>query len=169
MCRGFVIALLCCAALLARASDPASTLVDHPTIKLIVDGKPSDVFDQAALAAMPRASINATAKDEAPTAWQGVPLYNIVRRACVASDDALIGRALARFVRVTSATGQQVVFSAAELDPNYGNLNVILADRKDGKPLGQDGPYRLVVPKDTRSDRWLGHVTLIEVVDASTP
>ncbi|RDI99905.1 molybdopterin-binding protein [Dyella solisilvae] len=133
----------------------------------MVDGKPSDVFDQAALASMPQASVTAAAAGEQAGTWQGVALEDIVRRACVASGDALAGRALARLVRVTAANGDQVVFSAAELDPDFGNLQVILADRRDGKPLAEDVSFRLIVPKDKRADRWLRHVTTIEVMDAS--
>ena len=162
-----VAGLLGCPLWSAYAAGPVAAQVGHPAIKLMVDGKPSDVFDQAALAAMPQATVTAALAGEPPGTWQGVALEDIVRRACVASGDALAGRALARLVRVTAANGDQVVFSAAELDPDFGNVQVILADRKDGKPLTEDVSFRLVVPKDKRGDRWLRHVTTIEVMDAS--
>ncbi len=165
----WVYSCLFCIALSAYAAPPGAGLADHPTIKLVLDGKPADLLDQAALASMPRASVKAAAQDEQPSTWQGVALEDIVSRTCVASGDALAGRALARLIRVTTADGHQVVFSAAELHPDFGNTQVILADSRDGKPLAQDGPFRLIVPKDKRSDRWLSFVTTIEVVDASTP
>ena len=160
---------LACLALSAYAAGPATRPIDHPTIKLVLDGKPADLLDQAALASMPRASVTAAAPGEQPSIWQGVALEDIVSRTCVASGDALAGRALARLIRVTAADGDQVVFSAAELHPDFGNTQVILADSRDGKPLAQDSPFRLIVPKDRRSDRWMRFVTTIEVVDASTP
>jgi len=161
--------VLLCLALSSYATEPALGLVDHPTIKLVVDGKPSDVFDQAALAAMPRTTVSAAAKDEQPSTWQGVALEEFVRRTCVAANDALSGRALTRYVRVTGADGYQVVFSAAEIAADFGNIEVIVADARDGKPLSQDGPFRLIVPKDKRADRWVNHVTRIDVLDGSTP
>ena len=164
-----VFSFLCCLALSAYATEPASSLLDHPTIKLMLDGKPSDLLDRTALAALPRATVNAAAEGEPRSTWQGVALEDIVRRVCVASGDSLTGRALARLVRVTAADGYQVIFSAAELAPDFGDTEVILADAKDGKPLAQDGPFRLIVPKDKRTDRWVSHVTMIEVVDASSP
>ncbi|HEY2625039.1 MAG TPA: molybdopterin-dependent oxidoreductase [Dyella sp.] len=157
-----------CLALSAYATESAR-LADHPTIKLVLDGKPTYVLDQAALASMPRASAKAAAQGEPPSTWQGVALEDIVSRTCVASGDALMGRAMARLIRVTAADGHQVVFSAAELHPDFGNTQVILADSRDGRPLAQDNPYRLIVPTDKRSDRWVSYVTTIEVVDASTP
>jgi hypothetical protein len=160
---------LLCLALTAHAAEPSSTLADHPTIRLILDGKPSDVLDRASLAQMPRTTVKAAAPGEQPSTWQGVALKDIVSRTCVASGDAMTGRALARLVRVTTATGDQVVFGAAELHPDFGNAEVILADSKDGQPLAQNAPFRLIVPKDKRPGRWLTYVTTVEVLDASTP
>ncbi len=165
----WVFSLLLCFAALAPAAEPASGLVDHPSVKLMLDGKPSDTFNREALALMPRTTVQAAPNGEPPSTWQGVALEDIVRRTCVASGDSLSGRAIARLVRVTAANGYQVVFSATELDPDFGNVDVLLADTRDGKPLAQDGPFRLIVPKDKRSDRWVNQVTTIEVVDASTP
>jgi hypothetical protein len=164
-----VASCLLCLALSAYAAEPAPRPADQPTIKLVLDGKPTYVFDQAALASMPRASVKAAAPGEQPSTWQGVALEDIVSRTCVVSGDALMGRAMARLIRVTAADGHQVVFSAAELHPDFGDTQVILADSRDGKPLALDNPYRLIVPKDKRSDRWVSYVTTIEVVDASTP
>jgi len=166
---GGMFSLLLCLAAPAFGAGPVQVPVDHPSIKLVLDGKPSDTFDREALAMMPRTSVQAATNDGPSGTWQGVALEDIVRRTCVASGDALSGRAIARLVRVTAANGYQVVFSAAELDPDFGNVEVILADTRDGKPLMQGGPFRLIVPKDKRTDRWVDHVTMIEVVDASTP
>lgn len=166
---GWVFCLLLCLAAPAHGAAHATGLQDHPSVKLMLDGKPSDTFDREALALMPRTTVQAASNGEPSSVWQGVALEDIVRRTCVASGDSLSGRAIARLVRVTAANGYQVVFSATELDPDFGNVEVLLADTRDGKPLAQGGPFRLIVPKDKRSDRWVDHVTTIEVVDASTP
>ncbi|MHA6204961.1 molybdopterin-dependent oxidoreductase [Dyella soli] len=165
----FLASCLLCFACSAFAAEPAPNPPASPSIKLVLDGKPADRLDRAALALMPRATATAAAHGEQPATWQGVALQDIVRRTCVVSGDALVGRALARLVRVTGADGYQVVFSAAELDEDFGGAVVIVADSRDGKPLSQDGPFRLVVPKDKRPARWVRNVTTIEVVDASTP
>ncbi|WP_201313504.1 molybdopterin-dependent oxidoreductase [Dyella sp. EPa41] len=169
MRSGGMFSLLLCLATPVFGAGPVPGPADHPSIKLVLDGKPSDTFDREALALMPRTSVQAATNGGPPSTWQGVALEDIVRRTCVASGDALSGRAIARLVRVTAANGYQVVFSATELDPDFGNVEVLLADTRDGKPLAQDGPFRLIVPRDKRTDRWVDHVTTIEVVDASTP
>jgi len=140
-----------------------------PAIQLRLDGKPAYLIDEAALVTMRRVTVRAALPGGPVRSWQGVALEDIVRRTCVASDDALAGRALARFVRVSGADGSQVVFSAAELDDDFGGTAVILADRVDGQPLTNDGPFRLIVPHDRRGDRSMAQVTTVEVVDASTP
>jgi DMSO/TMAO reductase YedYZ molybdopterin-dependent catalytic subunit len=153
----------------AYAAQPAADPAGSQSIKLILDGKPGDLLDRAAMAALPRVTVTAAVQGEKSSVWQGVALEDIVRRTCVASDAALWGRAMARFVRVTGADGYQVVFGAAELHPEFGNVQVILADTRDGQPLSQGGPYRLVVPGDKRPDRWVQHVGSIEVQDAWAP
>jgi hypothetical protein len=164
-----VVTCLWLIALSAQAATPASNPPTEQPIRLMLDGKPGDVLDHAMMASLPRVTVTAAEQGEKPSTWQGVALQDVVRRTCVASDAALWGRALARFVRVTGSDGSQVIFSAAELDPEYGNARVILADTRDGLPLSQDGPYRLVVPGDKRADRWVRHVTTIEVMDAWAP
>ena len=64
------------------------------------------------------------------------------------------------------ADGYAVVFAFAELDPTLGDRRVHLVDRLDDKPLSaDDGPWRLVVPRDARGGRWVKQVTRISVVE----
>ncbi len=163
---GLIVSLLLWVALPVYAAGPVPMA---PSIRLMLDGKPGDVLDQKLMASLPRVTVNAAEPGEKPSTWQGVALQDVVRRTCVASDAALWGRAMARFIRVTGADGYQVVFGAAELDPDFGNVRAILADTRDGEALTQDGPYRLIVPGDKRAGRWVSHVTSIEVMDAWGP
>jgi hypothetical protein len=50
------------------------------------------------------------------------------------------------------------------VDAAFSNQVVLLADRRDGKPLLPDtGPLQIVVPNDRRAARWIRQVTAIEV------
>ena len=40
---------------------------------------------------------------------------------------------------------------------------IIVADRVDGKPLGKNGPFQLVVPDDQRPARWVHNLNAIAV------
>ncbi len=162
----WMMGLLLCVALpaplLAQVKEPAQRAV-----AVVMDGKSSTV-DGAALAAMPSTTITAATHGDKPAAWQGVALEEILHRAGVPQGEALRGRSMASFIRVTAADGYQVVFSLAELDPGFSHTTVILAQARDGQPLTSDGPFRLVVPGDQRAARWVRNVTTIEVVDGST-
>jgi DMSO/TMAO reductase YedYZ molybdopterin-dependent catalytic subunit len=161
----FLASCLLFAALPILAAEPAP---QGSAVVVLVDGKAAATLDHAALAGMPRSSITAATHDEKPGEWQGVSLEEIVHRAGVPEGAAMRGRAMTRLVRVTASDGYQVMFSAGELDPAFGNTQVILAEQKDGQPLSKDGPYRLVVPGDKRAARWVRNVTTIEVMEAST-
>ncbi|QWT21821.1 molybdopterin-dependent oxidoreductase [Bacillus sp. NP157] len=119
--------------------------------------------------ALPRTEVKAGAHGDAPTAWQGVNLIDVLHAQGAPAGEALRGKALTDFVRITASDGYQVVFSLGELDPAFGGRKVVLVDKHEGKPLdAKDGPYRLVVPDDARPARWVHGVTAIELVEAST-
>jgi len=65
---------------------------------------------------------------------------------------------------VEAADGYRVVFAVAELDPASTDRVVLLADRRDGKPLvGAQGPLRIVVPDEKRHSRWVRQVISLKL------
>jgi hypothetical protein len=57
-----------------------------------------------------------------------------------------------------------VVYAIAELDAGFTDQIILLADRRDGKPLLPDtGPWQIIVPNDKRAARWIRQVNRIEV------
>lgn len=145
----------------AAAPVPTSPLV------LSIPGKPTQVFDAATLATLPRATVRAGAHGEAAVDWSGVRLVDVLRRAGAPLGEALRGKAMGLVVRVMASDGYVVVFSLAQLDAAFGETQVLVADAKAGQPLGDDGPLRLVVAGDARAARWVRRIERIEVVDAS--
>jgi hypothetical protein len=79
------------------------------------------------------------------------------------------GGNFARVVSVGARDGYRVAFALAELDPSLGNRTVVLADRCNGAPLSaEDGPWRLVVPGESRPARWIRQVDSIRVLEGNT-
>ena len=115
--------------------------------------------------ALKHVSITATNEHDKKTAtFSGVPLHDLLKEAGVPSDENLRGKALTTCIIVTATDGYQVAFSIAELDEGIGNLQVLVADSEDGKPMGQNaGPLRLIVPSDKRPARWVRMVKTIRV------
>jgi hypothetical protein len=121
-----------------------------------------------ALAKLPRQTVKVTDPAGAPASYEGVSLAEILRAGGVTLGKDLKGPLLANCVVVQAADGYKVVFSLPEIDPDMTDRVVLLADRKDGKPLdAKEGPYRLVVPHDKRHSRWVRQVTRVAVQAAA--
>jgi hypothetical protein len=54
-----------------------------------------------------------------------------------------------------------VVLALAEADPNFRGGQVLVADARDGQPLGKSGPYELIVSEDKRPARWVRNLNSI--------
>ena len=79
----------------------------------------------------------------------------------------LRGKNMTLCVVAEARDGYRAVFSLAELDPDFANEAVIVADASDGKELGaEQGPLRLVVPGDKRQGRWVRMLKSIVVAKA---
>ncbi|MGC9952455.1 MAG: molybdopterin-dependent oxidoreductase [Bryobacteraceae bacterium] len=156
-----LIPVLCCATLAAQtAPDTAG--------KLTVDGDIAAplTLTVADLAKMPRETATLSEMDGSKIAYEGVALTEILRRAGIPFGKEMRGKALAGYLLVEARDGYQVVFSLGELDPGVGGTTVIVADRRDGKPLSaQQGPIRLVVSSDKRPARSVRMVDRLHVVE----
>lgn len=124
-------------------------------------------LDASALAKMPHVDVQASVHGVADT-WSGVPLHALLQAAGVPLGESMHGKNLALYVRITAADGYRVVYALAELDPQFRNEPVILADHHDGKPLdAKEGPLRIIAPTDLRPARWIRQVTRIDVLNAA--
>ncbi len=66
---------------------------------------------------------------------------------------------------VEATDGYKVVFALAEVDPAFATREILLADKRDGKPLeAKEGPLRIVAPGDKRPARWVRQVTTFRIV-----
>lgn len=155
--------LLLCLLLLSQVS-----LAAEAPAPLIVDvgiSRPLTV-DAALMRELPRYEI--AASDHGVTArFEGVALRDVLVRAGFTFGDSLRGAMLSKLLLVSAADGYRVVFALPELDAGFRDRMVLLADRRDGKPLSaQEGPYRLVVPDEQRPARWVRQLSRIELRSA---
>jgi hypothetical protein len=130
-------------------------------------GSPQAIpIDATTLAALPREAVTATAHEKMMRC-EGIALPVLLRATNALPAEPLRGGQLANYVLVTARDGYRAVFSLAELEPTLGNRKVLLVDRCDGKPLGDDdGPLRLIAPEESRPARWIRQVQSITVVTA---
>jgi DMSO/TMAO reductase YedYZ molybdopterin-dependent catalytic subunit len=117
------------------------------------------------LAKMPRETASIPEQDGTKVEYEGVPLREILKRAGAPLGNQLRGKSLASYVVAKAHDGYQVVFTLGELDAAFGNEQVLVADKRDGKPLfGYQGPFRLVCPNDKAGARSVRMLETLEFV-----
>lgn len=151
--------LLCSATILSAQT--------APELKIAVTGDVATplTLTAADLAAMPRDTAEITEQDGQKTVYEGVPLQEVLKKAGIPFGREMRGKALAGYVLAEARDGYAVVFSLGELDQSLGATKVIVADKRDGKPLfAYQGPARLVVPADKEGARGVRMLEKLEVV-----
>lgn len=144
-----------------------TALTDAVAVHLSVTG---DVSIPAALtsedlAKYPHRNVTTQERNGTTATYEGVPLIEILKKARSPSGALLRGKALASYVLAIGRDGYQVTFSLAEIDPEIGGGNVIVADRRDGKPLSaQEGPLRIIAASDKKPARSVRMLDALQVV-----
>ena len=111
------------------------------------------------------AHVAVSVKDhDVPAQFEGVPLGTLLSNAGVQLGDKLRGPRLTEVLTVEASDSYKVVFALAEVDPAFATREIILADKRDGKPLdAKEGPFRIVAPGDKRPARWVRQVIVLRV------
>jgi DMSO/TMAO reductase YedYZ molybdopterin-dependent catalytic subunit len=117
------------------------------------------------LANLPRETVTIPDTDGTKVAYEGVPLREILKKAGVPQGKELRGKALTTYVLAKAKDGYQVIFTLGEIDAQFGNESIVVADKRDGKPLfGYQGPLRLVCPNDKAGARSVRMLETLEIV-----
>ncbi|MFZ0739273.1 MAG: molybdopterin-dependent oxidoreductase [Candidatus Acidiferrales bacterium] len=115
---------------------------------------------------LPRKTLNVTNPHEKEKeSYEGVPLLEILKKAGVPVGPQLRGAAMATYIEAGASDGYRVIFSLPELDPDFEDSDVLVADTLNGAPMGDElGPLRLVAPHEKRPARWIRQLTTLRVV-----
>jgi DMSO/TMAO reductase YedYZ molybdopterin-dependent catalytic subunit len=142
-----------------------------PAAELKIGGAVSSpqVVTAADFKKMPRRTLKVVnPHDKKTEVYEGVALEELLRRAGVPQGEQLRGPVMATYVIAEAEDGYRVVFSLAELDSGLLDADVLVADTMDGAPLGANqGPFRLVAPREKRPARWVRMLKSITVVRAA--
>lgn len=98
--------------------------------------------------------------------YSGVPLATLLAKVNAPLGEELHGEAMTSYVMATGSDGYSVVLSLAEVDPSFHEGQVIVADARDGQPLGKPGPFQLIVTDDKRPARWVHNLGTIALQSA---
>jgi hypothetical protein len=151
--------LLCCLMLLAIPGAAQALLITN------AEGHSATVT-AAQIASLPRVTMNVVDHGK-PALFEGVALARVLSMAGVELGDTLRGPRMTEVLVVEAADGYKVAFALAETDPAFATREIILADKRDGKPLdAKEGPFRIVAPGDQRPARWIRQVISLKVIAA---
>ena len=121
------------------------------------------------LAAMPREKASVPEQDGTQVEYEGVSLREVLKLAGLPLGK-LRGKSLSTYILAKAHDGYQVVFTLGEIDAEFGNEQILVADKRDGKALfGYQGPFRLTVPKDKAGARSVRMLETLQVVNAPLP
>jgi hypothetical protein len=102
---------------------------------------------------------------DAPAQFEGVSLASVLALAGVQLGDKLRGPRMADVLLIQAADGYRVAFALAEIDSAFAMRDIVLADKRDGKPLdAKEGPLRIIAPGDKRAARWVRQVTALRLI-----
>ena len=141
-------------------------MVPESDVVLVVDGAVEHDLrlSFADLARFPRHSLRATDELGKESLFEVVLVAEILKSAGVKFGKELRGKRLADYLLAETADGYRVVFALPEFDPSFKQTLVLLADRRDGNPLGEsDGQLRLIIPHEKRYARWVRHLVALHV------
>jgi len=96
--------------------------------------------------------------------YSGVVLADLLARVHAPIGAALKGRQFMTAVVAEGEDGYKVVYSIAEVDPEMHTGDVIVADTRDGQPLGNTGVFQLINTEDKRPARWVRNLDSIRVL-----
>jgi len=147
--------------MLAMLASGQTTPAENAAVSLSVGGEVERPLNLTAadLARLPRRSLRAKGHDGKEAEFEGVPVVEILQLAGVKFGDGLRGKNLALYLLVEASDNYRAVYALPELDPAFTDKIILLADKRDGKPLdSKEGPLRIVVPDEKRQSRWVRQV-----------
>lgn len=119
----------------------------------------------ADLAKLPRREVKAKTHDGADATFAGVDLREVLKLAGVKLGEAGKKENLISYLSVEAADKYRAIFAMIELEPDFTDKIVLLADSREGKPLSdEEGKLRLVVPDEKKQARWVRQVVRLKIV-----
>ena len=169
----FLIQAVLLAVVLSFTQPPGVKTQDNSSAVLRVGGNVATPLSLSAndLKALPRKTLKVLNHHEnKEETYEGVAVQELLRRAGVPQNEKLRGSAMATYVLAEAADGYSVLYSLAELDSDFQDSEVIVADTMNASPLGEkQGPFKMVAPHDKRPARWIRMLKSLTVVTVGPP
>jgi hypothetical protein len=144
-----------------RAPAPVST-----SLALTIDGK-TTTLSVAELQAMPQTTVTVhnehTKVDESYT---GVLLGTVLAKYGFPVDKTTHQKILRSYIVAAGTDKYWVLYSVTEIEGSEHSGDVIVATSIGGRPLGEDGQFKLIDSGDKKPQRWVRNLASIAVKSA---
>ena len=162
---GFALFLLALLSLtILGQAKPSSTTAGDSLLSINGEVERTLKLTAADLAKLPRQTVRAKDHDGKEATFEGMELGEVLKLAGVQFGEHMKGKSLALFLTVDAADNYRAVFALPELDHAFTDRVILLADKRDGKPLAaSEGPLRIVVPDEKRQARWVRQVSILTI------
>ncbi len=148
-----------------RVGTYSGPTITYPIDSLVVGAYPyygPVVLSPADFRALPHITISVHNGDtNLDESYSGVPLATLLAMVKAPLGKEFHKEALASYLIASGSDGYSVVLSLAEVDPSFHDGQVLVADARDGQPLGKSGPFQLIVSEDKRPARWVHNLNYI--------
>ena len=129
-----------------------------------VEGGSTGRIKATTLAKLERTEVKATDHDGKASVYSGFELRTILVAMGAKLGKDLKGPAVGQYLIVEAADGYRAVYSLTDLDPEFADKTVILADTCDGNPLDtKNGPWQVIATNEKKHARWVRQVTALRV------
>ncbi len=145
---------------------PAGSAADR--LVLVADPYHAPVsLSPAEFRALPHSTITVhNGHTKADESYSGVALGTLLAMVNAPIGDEFHEQALTSYLIATGSDGYSVLLSLAEIDPGFHAGQVIVADSRNGEPVGKLGPFQLIVTDDKRPARWVHNLVSISLMAA---
>jgi len=141
-------------------AQPSTSLV------LTVDGK-ATTLSVADLSAMPQTTVTVhNEHTKADETYSGVLLGALLAKYGLPVDKTTHQKMLRSYVVAKGTDEYWVLYSVTEIEGSEHNGTVIVATSMDGKPLGEDGQFKMVASEDKKPQRWVRNLAAVTVKSA---
>jgi hypothetical protein len=136
-------------------------------LSLLGDDGTQRTVSEPEWAQLPRVGIQAIDRDGKNAQFEGVAVRTLLSLVSAPAGKELRGKNLTLYVLAEAADGYRAVYALAELDPDFTDRTIIVADGRDGQALGEkEGPLRIVIPGEKRQARWVRQLKALSVKSA---
>ena len=153
-----------------KIADTGSPTIIYPPDSLVLVGYasgPPMVLTVADFQVLPHITIKVhNGHTNAEENYSGVPLEVLLAKANARVGKEFRKEAPRTYLLASGTDGYSVLLSLAEVDSTFHARQVIVADAREGQPLGKNGPFQLIVPGDSRPARWVHNLNSIKLQQA---